>query len=113
MSAPLGGRACAARVTDIEQTGPLIGCYSVKASHSAGPYLLLPIRRDRWKQPCTKTQLAEVLGRARGTIDRSISRLRADGLIACEPTYDVHGAQCANAYRLASGGALLTAQELS
>lgn len=63
-------------------------------------------------QPCTKTELADSLGRARGTIDRSISRLRADGLIVCEPTYDEHGAQRANAYRLASGGTPLVAQEL-
>lgn len=68
---------------------------------------------DHEGQPCTKTELACALGRARGTVDRSISRLRADGLILCEPTYDENGAQLANCYRLSASGSPLVAQSIS
>lgn len=67
---------------------------------------------DHEGKPFTKGELANALGRSRGTIDRSITRLRADGLIACEPTYDEHGAQLANVYRIASRSIPLSPQKL-
>lgn len=63
-------------------------------------------------QPCSKTKIADHLGRNRGTVDRLISRLRADGLIVCKPTYDENGGQRANTYYLPSKDAPLVAQVL-
>lgn len=53
------------------------------------------------------------LGRSKVTVSKSISRLRADGLLLSEPTYDENGAQLANCYRLAASGSPLVAQSIS
>lgn len=66
---------------------------------------------DHEGEPCSKENLAAALGRSKVTVSRSISRLRAEGLIISEPCYDEHGAQLANAYRLSATGNPLVAQE--
>ena len=52
---------------------------------------------------CTKAELAQRLGCNPGTIDRLISRLRAEGMLVTEPTYSKSGVQRANSYRLSKG----------
>lgn len=52
-------------------------------------------------QPCPKAQIADALGRNRKTVDRLVSRLRAEGLLVSEPAWGENGAQLANSYRLA------------
>ena len=52
-------------------------------------------------QPCTKAQIASELGRNVKTVDRLVSRLRAEGLLVCTYTWGDNGAQLANTYRLA------------
>ena len=61
---------------------------------------ILAFVSEREGVPCTKSQIAEALGRNRKTIDLLITRLRADGLIVSEPTWSATGAQLANTYRL-------------
>ena len=60
---------------------------------------------DHEGEACSKEELAAILGRSKVTVSKSISRLRADGLLLSEPCYDENGAQLANAYRLAPSGA--------
>ena len=52
---------------------------------------------------CSKAKIAEVVGKSPKTVDRLVSRLRADGLLITEATYDKSGAQLANSYRLSPG----------
>lgn len=66
---------------------------------------------DHEGEACSKEELAAILGRSKVTVSKSISRLRADGLLLSEPCYDENGAQLANAYRLAATGTPLVAQE--
>ena len=54
-------------------------------------------------ESCTKKEIALALGRNRKTIDRLVSRLRAEGLLVCEYMWDERGGQRANVYRLAAG----------
>lgn len=55
-------------------------------------------------QSCPKAQIATALGRNRKTVDRLVSRLRAEGLLVSEPAWSENGAQLANSYRLARSG---------
>ena len=68
---------------------------------------------DHEGSPRSKEALAMALGRSKVTVSKSISRLRADGLLLSEPTYDENGAQLANCYRLAASGSPLVAQSIS
>lgn len=52
-------------------------------------------------EPCSKSQIAEVLGRNQKTIDRLVAHLREEGLLVSTPVWDKNGAQLANTYRLA------------
>lgn len=64
-------------------------------------------------EPCTKGELAAVLGRNKKTIDRLVSKLKADGMLAVDYVWDDNGGQRANVYRLASESSSLVAQVLS
>lgn len=55
---------------------------------------------EREGVPCTKSQIAQALGRNRKTIDLLITHLRSEGLLVSEPTWAETGGQLANAYRL-------------
>lgn len=48
----------------------------------------------------SKGRLAETVGCDIKTIDRSMRRLREDGLVASETAWNERGAQLANVYRL-------------
>lgn len=50
---------------------------------------------------CSKSAIAESLGRNVKTIDRLVSALRTDGLLVVEPRWAENGGQLANCYRLA------------
>lgn len=65
---------------------------------------------ERQGVTCAKAQIAEALGKNPKTVSRLISRLRADGLLITEPTYDESGAQRANSYRLGPGWSNLHAR---
>ena len=52
-------------------------------------------------QPCTKAQIASTLGRNVKTVDRLVSRLRAEGVLVSTYMWGDNGAQLANTYRLA------------
>lgn len=55
-------------------------------------------------QRCSKAQIAQELGRNVKTVDRLVSRLRAEGLLVSEPCWGENGGQLANTYRLARLG---------
>lgn len=61
---------------------------------------------------CTKDALASALGRSKISVDRAVSRLRSEGMLIAEPSYDENGGQRANVYRLAAGKPPLVAQPL-
>lgn len=65
---------------------------------------ILTYLAEREGQPCTKAQIADDLGRNRKTIDRLVSKLRAEGLLVSEPTWGEDGGQLANTYRLGREG---------
>lgn len=65
---------------------------------------ILTYLAEREGQPCTKAQIAADLGRNRKTIDRLVSKLRAEGLLVSEPTWGEDGGQLANTYRLGREG---------
>ena len=52
-------------------------------------------------EPCSKTKIAEELGRNQKTIDRLITHLREERLLVVKPTWSKSGGQLANTYRLA------------
>lgn len=54
---------------------------------------------------CSKSQIARAIGRSEGTVSRLITRLREYQVLEVQPSYDEHGAQLANVYRLARGRA--------
>lgn len=62
---------------------------------------ILSLVAEREGKPCSKTQMAEKLGRNRKTIDRLVAHLREEGLIVSVPVWDKNGAQLANTYKLA------------
>ena len=49
----------------------------------------------------SKAVIAEELGRSVKTVDRNISDLCRKGVVTVEPSWDEHGAQLPNTYRLA------------
>ncbi len=51
---------------------------------------------------CSKKDLAAGVGVSEKTVDRSLSRLRREGVIESVPQYAENGTQLANAYRLIS-----------
>lgn len=63
-------------------------------------------------ESCTKGKLAAMLGRNKKTVDRLVSKLKADGMLAVDYVWDENGGQCANVYRLASEDSSLVAQVL-
>ena len=49
-------------------------------------------------KPCSKAQIAAVLGRNEKTIDRLLSRMRREGIVVSTPVHAENGAQLANVY---------------
>lgn len=72
---------------------------------ASGPVRLTPtevriiefIERHEDK-PCSKAQIAAVLGRNEKTVDRLLSRMRREGIVRSTPVYADNGAQLANVY---------------
>ena len=72
---------------------------------AAGPVRLTPteakiiefIGRHEGK-PCSKAQIAAVLGRNEKTVDRLLSRMRREGIVISRPVHAASGAQLANVY---------------
>ncbi len=72
---------------------------------AAGPVRLTPteariiefIERHEGK-PCSKAQIAAVLGRNEKTVDRLLSRMRREGIVVSRPVHAANGAQLANVY---------------
>ena len=72
---------------------------------ASGPVRLTPteariiefIERHEDK-PCSKAQIATVLGRNEKTVDRLLSRMRREGIVRSTPVYADNGAQLANVY---------------
>lgn len=51
-------------------------------------------------EPCSKAELAQVLGRNQKTIDRLVAHLRKEGYLVVERIWAADGGQGANVYRL-------------
>lgn len=74
---------------------------------AAGPVRLTPteariiefIERHEGK-PCSKAQIAAVLGRNEKTVDRLLSRMRREGIVTSTPVHAENGAQLANVYEV-------------
>ena len=74
---------------------------------AAGPVRLTPteariiefIERHEGK-PCSKAQIAAVLGRNEKTVDRLLSRMRREGIVISTPVHAENGAQLANVYEV-------------
>lgn len=74
---------------------------------AAGPVRLTPteariiefIERHEGK-PCSKAQIAAVLGRNEKTVDRLPSRMRREGIVISTPVHAENGAQLANVYEV-------------
>lgn len=67
---------------------------------------------DHEGESCTKGELATALGRNKKTVDRLVSKLKADGMLAVDYAWDENGGQLANVYRLASEDSPFVAQTL-
>lgn len=78
---------------------------------ASGPVRLTPteariiefIERHEDK-PCSKAQIAAVLGRNEKTVDRLLSRMRREGIVRSTPVYADNGAQLANLYTVLDEG---------
>ena len=51
-------------------------------------------------KPCSKAQIAAVLGRNEKTIDRLLSRMRREGIVVSTPVHAENGAQLVNVYEV-------------
>ena len=60
---------------------------------------ILSYIEKRGDEPCTKAEIAKVLGRNVKTIDRLVSGMRADGVLTVEYRWSENGGQLANVYR--------------
>ena len=60
-------------------------------------------------ESCTKGELAASLGRNKKTVDRLVSKLKADGMLVVDYVWGENGGQLANVYRLAPEDSSLVA----
>lgn len=62
---------------------------------------------------CSKSQIAEAIGRNEKTVSRLISRLRQYQILKSQPSFAESGAQLANVYFIANGGITKSEEGLS
>lgn len=62
---------------------------------------------------CSKSQIAEAIGRNEKTVSRLISRLRQYQILKSQPSFAESGSQLANVYFIANGGITKSEEGLS
>ena len=76
------------------------GTATANSPGSAAGHLTPTERHNSGSLNRSKAVIAEELGRSVKTVDRNISDLCRRGVVTVEPSWDEHGAQLPNTYRL-------------
>ena len=109
---PKGDARASGGATDEKRTRRARGAKRIRMT-AAGPVRLTPTEariiefiEQHEGRPCSKAQIAAVLGRNEKTIDRLLSRMRREGIVVSTPVHAENGAQLANVYTVVDEASL-------